>query len=336
MAASALAAALLLSLPASAATELDPADISGVVSSLSAAAPTKSEAGFCRFSGAPTGITIRDPRGRWDRSKVRVCWANGSGTHYNACMKGGEIRHKLRPATRDESHYRTLIQSIVTQEYRVARTGIEFVGWENCPADKDASEGADVVLYLGKSPEGIVTGEAIAGRCLDPEGATGFVRIFLPEKPQMKIALDDALRATALHEFGHAAGLKHEDSGGIFNLDTGKIELVKQSGRDRAQGNPVSAYDRSSIMSLSYVIGILNPKGLRFTEKRGDHKFQPDPLVAKVTPIAGTKLDDVSLRIGLSSGDVNALRCLYAYSEEEKKLRCNRKYKPWEHPELYP
>jgi len=278
-------------------------------------------------SPAMAGIIAKAPYGRWDHPEVRVCWGNDSGASIDTCYNGQiEFPETSVPhlAAKQER-----VKAAITREFSLERTGISFVGWEPCPADQDVKMSADLVVYfqLNTHQSEIYEGDAsLASVCPDKANTISSIRLFPPlsEVSTTAITLDQSLEITALHEFGHAAGLMHEDesshSAGIF----------KQTRWDKEKGDVVSSYDQSSVMSYSFFQSTLPSKGLHFTKHRWDLSVRQDPFTVSVNKIEGEHWKkDVSIQLGLSSGDVHALRCVHLYSDEEKIDFCHKRYKPW-------
>lgn len=263
------------------------------------------------------GYVIKDDRFVWNRSEIRVCWAGGSGTRFNTCQKD-HITFPQRPVSEREMHYRERVEDIVTREFRVQRTGVSFVGWETCSVN-EVSQKTDVAIYIQDNAHtnNVFEGEATIGRCLKPN-TLSYVRIFPPSEDSLQsaLSLEDSLRFIALHEFGHVLGLLHEDVNKKWTID------------DLVPGVSVTSFDRFSVMSDYFYFKILKDKGFNFVtdvvpkRRIGDLRFQ----VAE--SFEGNEAGPL-FQVGLSVGDIHALRCLYVYDEIQFAKTCHKRFKPW-------
>ena len=177
---------------------------------------------------------------------------------------------------------RTLIENAVRREFTIERVGIEFVGFENCLPNNavDAQ-----IITITDLPSRSTTGSACLARNCDaglisyPKNPSGSQQAFVvissnppemePGSQEEKIFWADAAW-TAVHEFGHLAGIHHEDAD--FLNKTGQTERVSvrdpDSIMDYANGfwrpdpehtlprvTGLSSGDRHSIRCL-YVYGV--------------------------------------------------------------------------------
>ena len=109
----------------------------------------------------------------------------------------------------------------------------------------------------------------------------------------------------ALHEFAHIAGLYHQEDGSdpftLYELD--------------------EEYDRNSIMSYK-LLDHLEEYGLSFLQDKTNQIVFADQNNAKLYSTVDKSQSRVEVKVALSSGDINALRCLYVYKEEQKEALC--------------
>lgn len=167
---------------------------------------------------------------------------------------------------------RQKVQTFVTQE--MAKAGFTLSGWGKC---ESGSRGMRVAQWIPKepvpeNPDGAAAGMVQAfGRRVD--GLFRGVGFYMSE-PECASS-EVCVLATALHEFGHAIGLKHEanrrDSVCALDQTLGFGDVIDG-------GLPHGQYDRDSIMN--YCRAILSRRS--------------------------------GMPIGLSSGDIAAIKSLYS------------------------
>lgn len=281
---------------------------------------------------SPHGATI-DPSMKWDRLAIRVCWGRPENldkicTVGPTSLRGANLK-ALSP--KDERHFRTQVQEVVTQEFTAQATGIHFVGWENCSADAPY----DAAIFLRNRPqdeaEWTVTGESSIGKCAHLEsveaspGLTPYVGLHIQSlgASNARLSLEDHVRMVALHEFGHLAGLHHEANWVENTSDTPARYRIERT----------SELDATSIMNYDF-LELLMKQGLNFSQKKSSPLIRADAMNVRLTPSLPEGSENVAIRPGLSAGDVHALKCLYLYDAEIKLKTCNKGFKPWEVPSV--
>ncbi len=182
------------------------------------------------LGGTPAFGGAFEPSARWDPNEVRVCWLDSA-------------EFKKNPNLLDESLYfnednlfhspelSDVIESRIKAEFTPAKTGIHFTGFGKCriPAQGGLPD-ADAVLALetfdsfheiieGGASIGMSVIDLFRGEILrrDPKEDPGLPSLVI-QIPSEKIyssksiGYHEAISLTALHEFGHLAGLHHEHS----------------------------------------------------------------------------------------------------------------------------
>ncbi len=223
------------------------------------------------FAGLAAFAGNYSPEGVWPANQVSVCFASAGVYPVELRPLEGQSTHLTVRAFTWRPEQSQLARDAVERQYSAERTGIHFSGWLPC------SEGpADVVLFVGLlnqrdgGPEGRASLGSTARLAAFP-AARGFVffRNFLDTEK------------SAVHEFGHLAGLMHEhqrlgiteDALCTTMYHAGFSRAVEQAG---PVGTPHGPYDPHSVMN--------------YCEMFRDH--------------AQTRLD-------LSPGDLALLRFLY-------------------------
>jgi hypothetical protein len=295
-----------------------------------------------------------EPLVSWTKRTIRVCWRNGADL--DPIYEKNDFDSSMRQA----------VQDIVQQEYTINRVGIEFVGWQNCEElkpgaydfeiiqDRFGTKANPVVQYYRDQ---VVEGMAFIGEgggCYritetDPFSNQSSVKVgyyYRNSKPEKKmyllfVELNDIfensftslkrLQSTALHEFGHVAGLRHEHIRAEAMQDENcKYMGTNYSFSEKAYDTTqfVGDYDPNSIMNYCW-LATLEAVGLKSRElpNMSDaslyEKFDRVETIKK-TVLVGKKpnqrkkvvtvkspYQEYRLRVGLSERDVAALQELY-------------------------
>lgn len=231
-------------------------------------------------------------------------------------------------------------QKLIESEFSTVRTGIEFYGFNDCIKNDDS----DAILFLilnssitkheGKASIGN-SGEVLSsanGKFLGFKySGASEKKSFVLIRYYNQISLltnEETFLITALHEFGHLAGLRHTDAQLQDNKhaycsalqETGIIP-VEELGFTASTN---TGFDPQSIMSYCYVSYILPQQtGLRFTVSDSGHSISASQSVESLFTVEEMgitekslylKNDDgsYSIKIGLSTNDIKALKQAYS------------------------
>lgn len=269
--------------------------------------------------------SIGEPNVTWLKRKIHVCWHTG-GNDFAAEQKAA-------------------VQKIVEQEYTTSRTGISFVGWEDCQSL--TSEQYDLMIiqdnillpsnetvekYRSFNSEGsAVLGQGAAEQLkTETNQATRVVRkskgffnrdvmkpvMYLLYRPSFRMydpyfhALEE-LQMVALHEFGHVAGLRHEHIRSEAKNDPNCKNM-----QEPKPGTPVEElmstaatytdYDPNSVMNYCWGATLA-----KFGNVVNELPNIPDESLYTTVKDRVTGIKTYTIKIGLSAKDLITLNKLY-------------------------
>ena len=165
--------------------------------------------------------SVGEPNVTWTKKKVHVCWKSGVDVNPSYAQNDFESDVKLE------------VQKIIEQEYTSDRTGVSFYGWESCSSlpmheiDLEIyqdNELAPTNPMIEKFRRMGVAGYSCVGQGSSEEKLPKFGLfhrnlslpvMYLNFHPvsllySQTLSSIELLKIAALHEFGHAAGLRHE------------------------------------------------------------------------------------------------------------------------------
>ncbi len=290
-------------------------------------------------------LNLVEPNVSWSNPEVRVCFAN-----YSQLKDTSFSTYQYKVTENSFSFFsdeqKLVIKNIVTKEYTPERTGIHFVGWNDCQSDPQS----DVYIFNLEDKDQYFTGTASLGESglltfVDAKGPRK-LNIMQRRKTSKKnyiafntafittntLSFNEKLEMVSLHEFGHVAGLRHEHAD--KNITTNKrfndlncIAVQFEYGEKSFDSTTKSSvYDANSIMNYCYMY-LLEQIGLNYTQEVGPEKYDllDSSVITKESTSSGI---NHKIRIGLSQGDLHALGCLYQYDKKTKKAICKETYDP--------
>jgi hypothetical protein len=239
------------------------------------------------------GLTVPYEKA-WHKNNLKVCWER---TDENFITE------------------KVIIKSVIESEYKIERTGVFFSGWKECKFFDNHD--VRLIIRRDKSLENL---KGIGGSA----GSVGFP-VESRKRKNLKIQftlysgdinssikLDDLLGYTALHEFGHIAGLAHE-----HGITTGKDignEPLKQ----------VSVYNPNSVMDY-HLNDYMTKHGSDFEINEGTPRLEQD-LNVELYEDRNAKVRASVIMSKLSYGDIHSLKCLYVYNSDERNDKCHPSY----------
>jgi hypothetical protein len=249
-------------------------------------------------------LSLAEPEARWDKRSIRVCWQESED-----------------PNSRFSEAERKAVEESVTSEFTPDRTGIEFISWQSC--EESGAKRPDVVLIQSRVNRGgffRIWGMATIGCKLGPKDKSPFVYLFYDEAlaPRYKMEPLQHLKMTALHEFGHLAGLRHEHIREEAKAAEDASCLTGESPGPEVKS--FGSYDPNSIMNYCWN-GFLRRHGTRghiqvtegktLEEILRSNRLYHDPELFQLSPESTPGGFRIDIRIALSQGDRFTLRSLY-------------------------
>ena len=247
----------------------------------------------------------------------------------NDSVHSRHIGYSLYRRHRLHFFVKQLIKDSIQNEYNLSQTGISFIGWKSCKEDPNA----DAILIVANSDEQPL-GRASVGRSETyrnevsydlenfplPHDAKTFVLLNLMKAYDSVVIYEEELKYSAIHEFGHLAGLRHENISSDAERDPNCTE--NEIGPEIAMDNikQLTPYDPSSIMNYC-LYNFIRKSGLDF---RVDHfgnvlndfnalNFPFEKFAVYDDELIFRKVGDFryQARFGLSKNDIEGLRCIY-------------------------
>lgn len=289
-------------------------------------------------------LSIGEPQSKWPKNKVSVCW--GETKH----LKETEFSDRDKPITdnfdsnQEKENAKVEIQKIIEENYKVETTGIEYIGWKKCN-DDPSKVSEDLIIFIGNPDAETSSLASTIGKKSDSQKKSGVILKLLTEKAANYLKPLEFTKFLALHEFGHVAGLRHED-----------IHPDCPYKSNEKSANPITVfrdYDSMSVMSYHFMDSLNLLTGFNFKlNKDGNAEalatwklsgtpeqawswtnispklpksFFEDTRITKQVDAKGN--ESYSFNLALSEGDMRSLKCIYVYSDEEKKRLCT-----WEKP----
>ncbi len=280
----------------------------------------------------------------WSKKQIQACFG---GPQHQRLSLVSELETSISTFSHKE---KVAIKEIINQEFTLNSVGLEFTGWNDC--DNTASNG-DLIVFKDRYSETDDNGALLVrgGVATIGEGGSTFTitnaqtkesyqemrKSSSPLKPfamintvlslSKRVGAIPFIQLTALHEFGHVAGLRHEH----LRLESAKNDPnCKQTPTIPLHGESINRstrfsgdYDPNSIMNYCFYNSIMDVTGLSFRSKNPQKELLMTDPTLFTTKAVGNKTE-VNIRIGLSELDKKAVRCLYFYNDEQKKELCNR------------
>lgn len=284
---------------------------------------------------------------KWSKKEVKVCWLDDSPINKDEFNENQfqQIGDVIDVLVTMRSSLKKKIQALIQTEFTLNKTGITFTGWSSCRDTKDY----DLILLTGDTTArsytnflGLATigrGDIVAYDLMD-KTKKSFIYIDLHHQKPSAVTATELTLIVTLHEFGHAAGLRHEH---IRGKDCSHFE------KQHANTSFFSVYDSSSIMNYCFLDFIENEVGFNFfrLEKLNYENYQriqeehnmtinisprvlpySDDSIFTITPVSEIEgLLEYKIRLGLSKGDLHGLKCMYVYDPKTFSKVCHADFR---------
>lgn len=288
--------------------------------------------------------SITEPHVKWAKPNINVCW--GTKAHFSETSLSRETKsfkidvEDFLPFNDDQKNF---IKTLVNTEYTSKKTGIHFEGWKDC--NETLNESDVVLLRVEKHhyPEGsasLANGIAALNYNLsypiaiekNYSNLKRYVLLKTYRDPVIlkKVSDTESISITALHEFGHIAGLRHEhaDQDQYRSDPNCKRQGFWSNDYLSTTSKRTSRYDHNSIMSYCFILQrVRKVTGLEFKARNQFSKLYLTDETLFTSEKAGLR-KLFKVRIGLSKKDIHALKCLYVYDNAIQKEICHRNFEP--------
>ncbi len=211
----------------------------------------------------------------WQKLAVKVCFADQSDdfSTLNYFHDGSlnDIREDIFGPWQEEQ--KLFVKELIQSEYTKENTLVHFVGWQDCPSHIESSD-IDVILYTSKTNLNnyfMEFGRASLGNNSQFDKSVKSKKAFLYighplafkadfEKMNYKGDLNLYWSYTLVHEFGHLAGLLHEQDQKEVLLDKNcpegtaqSIARVTRNFEKQTYKYKYGEYDQNSIMNYCFL-----------------------------------------------------------------------------------
>lgn len=290
-----------------------------------------------------------EPNVKWTKKQVSVCWGKYQD-RFLGMQKFDSLPSNPGVYLEYTAAEKLTLKALVNKEFTKEKTGLEFVGWTECSATLDP----DVTFFKINDPFARYAGKATIGESgfSVSEVFQGKLRSTYQKKkasvrnyhvintdgigyPALPYAPD--LRLVFLHEIGHTSGLRHEHidpqaKSSLFFPASDQNCVKTGISSSEIPGDSTrqfGVYDSNSVMNYCYIF-LLEKIGLEYSTLTpaapGIQLNLVDPAVISSSQSMGKK--NYKIRIGLSSGDQHALKCMYQFDAKTVLAKCHNKFDP--------
>jgi hypothetical protein len=185
---------------------------------------------FCSLS-SQAGVIWKYP---WQKKSLTICYAKAEA----AIRDIGVLRTHIFNWSVEEKE---TLERILAEEYSPSRTGIHFIGFQDC----EKNPNAELVLFKARDG-GLLGGQASIG----PK-RRGYVDGY--PRAQGYVLLFELNRTNITHEFAHVAGLQHEHlHPEAFDSDPGCLRRILNSPAKVSEHYIYTPYSNDSVMNYCF------------------------------------------------------------------------------------
>lgn len=186
---------------------------------------------FLVMNSTHAGVVWKYP---WQTKKISTCFTRAEAKIRDI----GVLRTEIHDWSSEEKE---TLKQLLSQEYSIERTGVEFVGFKDC----DAHPQADIVLFKARNG-GLLGGQASVG----PK-RKGYVEGY--PNARGYVLLYDLNLTNVTHEFGHVLGLQHEHlHPQAFDEDPSCLRRILNKPAKVSEHYTYTPYNRTSIMNYCH------------------------------------------------------------------------------------
>lgn len=244
-------------------------------------------------------------------NSIQVCWGDLGLMKKSIEKELAEFIQLESVREMIDDNLKAQVQIKVQEQYNLEKVGIQFVGWENCTSKDKSSVQIFAFKKLSQEQMTYEPGICSVGNSMEVYNKKTRKRVLIkrpkniPNAMFLKMYEEDPNKIqifmrTAVHEFGHAAGLHHEHFQKEAASDPNCQDFKKQDPNFNVPylniGKVISynAYDPNSIMNSCFIMAQDNKQN--------------------------QKIEDIQL----SPSDIQTLRCTYS-REKLKSEDCIRR-----------
>lgn len=212
--------------------------------------------------------SVGEPQTRWIKKNVSVCWANGHDWKKSSILKLGQPGLSDKDFSSFNKDQKEWIKEIISSQYTLGTTGIHYSGWQNCAQTPNA----DLFVIRAHTPS-MASGMSTIGHngkphCIEDETICDYRRSSMRKKAFVtlntykddKVLGDkETMKLLALHEFGHASGLRHEnirieEASKDPKCVIARIPLIEEEDHSTTR---YGDYDNVSVMSYCHLYALI-------------------------------------------------------------------------------
>lgn len=311
------------------------------------------------YSFAFAGTT--EPEHIWRKKSINVCWWDkGTKNLYSLKVINPTLHKILNAKYYDvllmQNSRKEIIKKNIVDTYTLDETGIRFIGWKDCSMSKNS----DVIIYAindfkiktqfknipANSSHYRYEHKQVMNFIKNSSNSSNVALIdanHIKNEPQahliiyenndtLKLYTNEYLKLNAIHEFGHLAGLRHED---IRREEAYKSQYCRISpdtlkNNYESKGDQTSFtsnYDQESIMCYCYFLHLADISYYLKTQKINKITERISYLNKFLKPSCNLQEQScLNKSVRLSKADKHALKCLYKYDKNQKETLCHEDY----------
>jgi hypothetical protein len=174
--------------------------------------------------------SMYEPDRVWDKKRISVCFPSSTQQFDLTEWKVYERDFEIGDFSQEE---KLKIKEIVNLNFTVDRTGIHFIGWEDC----DSLVSADIMIFKADDKS-----RKVWFKKKVPFKGISTIGQHKESKFKASTVFSKVTPQTVVHEFGHASSLRHEHVHPNYRGWLSELEL-------KGSAIPLTDYDYDSVMN---------------------------------------------------------------------------------------